>query len=336
MNIGPWDLSNPLILAPMAGITDFPFRQCCRNHGAALAISEMVASDLRLLKSRKTRLRLSHEHEREPIVVQILGIEPETMATAAKYNADNGAHIIDINMGCPARKVLKKSSGSALLRDEKKVADILNAVVKAVDIPVTLKIRTGWSPEERNAPQIAKIAEAAGVAAITVHGRTRACKFNGDAEYQTIHKVKQSVGIPVIANGDITTAQQAESVLSETGADALMIGRGALGWPWIFAEINAHLQNKPWSPPDLIEQKTVILDLLQGFYQFYGEKSGVRIARKHLGWYLKKVLGGAAYKNNIYKAETIKQQLAAVNLVFNSPVTYQHTQENSHYVTHNG
>ena len=335
MDIGSWTLNSKLILAPMAGVTDFPFRQCCREHGAAMAVSEMVTSDPSLLNSRKTRLRLSHKRELEPVVVQILGTEPDSMAEAAKYNADNGAHIIDINMGCPAKKVCKKAAGSALLRDESKVAKILHAVVRAVDIPVTLKIRTGWSPEERNAPQIAKIAEAAGVAAITVHGRTRACQFKGQAEYQTIRLVKQGVNIPVIANGDITTGKQAEKVLSETGADALMIGRGALGWPWIFNEINTSLAKTPWSSPDLMQQKEVIFDLLQGFYQFYGEKSGVRIARKHIGWYLDRASGGAAYKNNIYKAETIKQQLAAINLFFNSPVA-QHTQENNQYVTRCG
>ncbi len=328
-------MSNKLILAPMAGITDLPFRQCCRKHGAAMAVSEMVTSIPGLLNSRKTRLRLSHEHEPEPVVVQILGTEPEAMANAAKYNVDHGAQVIDINMGCPAKKVCRKAAGSALLRDESKVAKILRAVVSVVNIPVTLKIRTGWSPEERNAPRIAKIAEAEGVSAITVHGRTRACQFTGQAEYQTISLVKQSVSIPVIANGDITTGEQAKSVLIETGADALMIGRGALGKPWIFDEINAYLVKTPWSPPDLMQQKSVIFDLLHNFYQFYGEKPGLRIARKHLGWYLQSVPGGAAYKNNIYKAETIKQQLAALNLYFNSPVA-QHTQENNRYVIHCG
>ena len=288
MKIGPYILENPLILAPMAGITDRPFRMLCREQGAALTVSEMVTSQKHLWHTRKTQLRLDHTGESSPRSVQIAGADPAQMAEAAQFNVDNGAQIIDINMGCPAKKVCNVMAGSALMKNELLVAKILHSVVNAVDVPVTLKIRTGWDLDNRNANSIAKIAEAEGIQALTIHGRSRACAFKGEAEYETIADVKSRINIPVIANGDIDSPEKAAEVLRLTDADGIMIGRGAQGRPWIFREILHYLEHGK-KLPDL-ETKEVNLLLnkhLKSLYDFYGEYAGVRIARKHIGWYCK-------------------------------------------------
>lgn len=285
--IGPYTLPNPLIVAPMAGVTDRPFRQLCRRMGAGLAVSEMVIADSKLWHTRKSRTRLNHQGEPEPRSVQIAGGDPEMLADAARQNAEFGAQIIDINMGCPAKKVCNKAAGSALMKDEKLVRAILEAVVAAVDIPVTLKMRTGWDRDNRNAPVIARMAEDAGIQALAVHGRTRADKYNGNAEYDTIAAVKASVGIPVFANGDITTPEKARQVLAHTDADGLLIGRGAQGRPWIFREILHYLETGTHlAEPPLDEVEQILSEHLAELHSFYGEKMGVRIARKHVGWYL--------------------------------------------------
>jgi len=288
MKIGPYTLKNNLILSPMAGITDRPFRQICRELGAGLAVSEMTASNPALRKHKRTLLKLDHRGEDEPRSVQIVGTNPEQMAEAAAFNQSNGAQIIDINMGCPAKKVCNVAAGSALLRDEPLVKEILDAVVGAVDIPVTLKIRTGWDPLSKNAPTIAKIAEQAGIQALAIHGRTRACKYNGNAEFDTIKLVKKSIGIPVFANGDITTPQRALEVLNYTQADGLLIGRGAQGRPWIFREIEHFLKTgETLARPTIGEVKHIITQHIIQLHQFYGDIMGVRIARKHIAWYFK-------------------------------------------------
>nr|WP_243411428.1 tRNA dihydrouridine synthase DusB [Marinobacter halophilus] len=285
--IGPYTLPNPLIVAPMAGVTDRPFRLLCRRMGAGLAVSEMVIADSKLWHTRKSRTRMNHQGEPEPRSVQIAGGDPQMLADAARQNAEFGAQIIDINMGCPAKKVCNKAAGSALMKDEELVREILEAVVNAVDIPVTLKMRTGWDRDHRNATVIARMAEDAGIQAIAVHGRTRADKYNGDAEYDTIAEVKASVGIPVFANGDITSPEKARQVLEHTGADGLLIGRGAQGRPWIFREILHYLQTGQYLPaPPLNEVEQILTEHLAELHSFYGEKMGVRIARKHVGWYL--------------------------------------------------
>lgn len=285
--IGPYTLPNPLIVAPMAGVTDRPFRLLCRKMGAGLAVSEMVIADSKLWHTRKSRTRLNHDGEPEPRSVQIAGGDPDMLADAARQNAEFGAQIIDINMGCPAKKVCNKAAGSALMKDERLVREILEAVVNAVDIPVTLKMRTGWDRDNRNAPVIARMAEEAGIQALAVHGRTRADKYNGDAEYDTIAEVKASVGIPVFANGDITTPEKARQVLTHTGADGLLIGRGAQGRPWIFREILHYLETgEHLSTPPLEEVEQILTGHLTELHSFYGETMGVRIARKHVGWYL--------------------------------------------------
>lgn len=275
----------------MAGITDQPFRNLCRAHGAALAVSEMVTSQTHLWKSRKSQTRLHLQGENGLRSVQIAGNDPEAMAEAAKGCVDAGAHIVDINMGCPAKKVCNKAAGSALLQDEGLVEAILTAVVEACPVPVTLKIRTGWSHEHRNGTRIAAIAEAAGIRALAVHGRTRACRFNGHAEYETISEIVNSVTIPVIANGDITTAEKAEAVLEQTGAAAVMIGRGAEGNPWLFAAINQRLnRGQAVEAPKLRTVRDTLLTHLNAMHDFYGNEMGVRIARKHFAWYLEKHL----------------------------------------------
>jgi tRNA-dihydrouridine synthase B len=287
MRIGPYQLANNVILAPMAGITDRPFREVCKRFGAGLTVSEMTASNPALRQHARTLLKADGEGESGLRSVQILGTDPGQMADAAKFNVERGAHIIDINMGCPAKKVCSVAAGSALLKDETLVGKILDAVVSAVDVPVTLKIRTGWDLKNRNAVRIAQIAERAGIAALTVHGRTRACKFNGEAEYETIAAVKQSVRIPVIANGDIHSPEKAGYVLEKTGADAIMIGRAACGNPWIFEQIR-HFFNSGenrWEPSDATILGTIQTHLEQ-LYGFYGESAGVKIARKHIAWYL--------------------------------------------------
>lgn len=289
MKIGPYTLRNKLILAPMAGITDLPFRLICRKEGAALAFSEMISSKPELRKHHRTQLKATHDGEPEPRAIQLLGTEPEQLAETARENVTRGAQIIDINMGCPAKKVCNVAAGSALLKDEKRVANILEAVVASVDVPVTLKIRTGWDKNNINGVSIAKIAEQSGIQALTVHGRTRACGFTGKAEYSTIREIKQSVSIPIIANGDICSPERAKEVLEFSGADAVMIGRAAQGNPWIFSEIDYFLQQGIHLPaPNREIFCALILEHISMMHQFYGEKMGVRIARKHIGWYFKK------------------------------------------------
>lgn len=287
MQIGPHSLSNPVVLAPMAGVTDLPFRRLCHRLGAGLVVAEMLTANTALWETRKSRLRRLHDDEPEPRAVQIAGAEPAMLVDAARRALLEGAQIIDINMGCPAKKVCNKAAGSALLRDEALVAQILRAVVAAVDIPVTLKIRTGWSAQERNAVRIARLAEDCGIRAITVHGRTRADRFNGAAEFDTVAAVKQAVSIPVIANGDICTPQRARAVLDHTGADAVMIGRAAQGNPWIFREVAHFLATGEEMPaPDAAEVCSVVQEHLAALRAHYGDFMGVRIARKHIGWYM--------------------------------------------------
>lgn len=287
LTIGPYSITPALILAPMAGVTDLPFRRLCRRLGAGMAVSEMVTSDTGLWQSRKSRTRLRHDDEPGPISVQIAGSEPDQMAAAARANVALGAEIIDINMGCPAKKVCRKAAGSALLADPTHVSRILHAVVAAVDVPVTLKIRTGTSPEHRNGVAIARIAEQAGIQALAVHGRTRACRFNGNAEFDTVRDICQAVQIPVLANGDITSGAGARRVLQHTGAEGLLIGRGAQGNPWVFREIAHYLDTGRSLPrPSLEEQQAVMMAHLTDLHAFYGAPQGVRIARKHIGWYL--------------------------------------------------
>ncbi len=318
MRIGPYQLPNNVLLAPMAGITDAPFREICSEFGAGLTVSEMVISNRSLQHHPKTLKKLDYSTSNNLRSVQILGTDPTQMAEAAKLNQDRGAHIIDINMGCPAKKVCAVAAGSALLRDEDLVSRILDAVVNAVNLPVTLKIRTGWDLANRNAVNIAKIAERCGIQALTIHGRSRACKFTGSAEYDTIKAVKQSVSIPIIANGDIDNAAKARQVLNYTGADAVMIGRGAQGKPWIFSDLNANLNNTEYFPLSLTEIKTVINRHLENLYSFYGRDCGVRIARKHIGWYFNH-LGTlpAEQKTAINLAQQAARQLALVNDSFN-------------------
>jgi tRNA-dihydrouridine synthase B len=306
MRIGSFRLSTPLILAPMAGVTDRPFRTLCRRMGAGLAVSEMVTARPELRTSDKTRLRLDHSGEPEPRSVQIAGTDPQMLAEAARCNVAEGAQIIDINMGCPAKKVCSKAAGSALLRDEALVARILDAVVAAVDVPVTLKIRTGWCPETRNAVRIGQIAEAAGIQALAVHGRTRACGFRGEAEFDTVRAVKQAVGIPVIANGDVDSPKSAAHVLRITGADAVMIGRAAQGRPWIFREIARYLgTGELLPPPTANEIEAIMLEHLDELYAFYGEVRGYRVARKHIDWYLKDQLARGRSDTREWRAKIL-------------------------------
>ena len=310
MQIGPYRIDPPVVLAPMAGVTDKPFRLLCKRLGAGLAVSEMTTADPRLWQTRKSLRRMDHAGEPEPVSVQIAGYDPGMLAEAARYNADNGAQIVDINMGCPAKKVCNVWSGSALLQDEPLVARIVKSVVDAVDIPVTLKIRTGWDRQNRNALNIARIAEDAGIAALAVHGRTRADKYEGEAEYETIAAVKAAVRIPVFANGDVTTPERAKHVLDATGADAVMVGRGAQGRPWIFREIAHYLATGERLPePGPAEVATILLSHLEHLYAFYGEQSGVRIARKHLGWYAKDRPENAAFRDVVNRAESAQDQL---------------------------
>lgn len=318
MNIGSVKLENNLVLAPMAGVTDRPFRQLCRKLGAGLAVSEMVTVDTTLWGSRKSLSRLNHHGETGPIAVQIVGNDPVKMAAAAQINSDLGAQIVDINMGCPAKKVCKAAAGSALMRDEILVARILEQTVKAVDIPVTVKIRTGWDNNNRNAVTIAQIAEASGIAAISVHGRTRADKFSGNAEYETICSVKQSVSIPVIANGDIDSPQKAARVLNRTNADGIMIGRAAQGRPWIFTHIEHYLRTGESLPdPEPVWIRDLLLEHLDELYSFYGSEHGVRIARKHIGWYSKSHAGGSKFRQAVFSTEDPKIQTAMVKTFFN-------------------
>ena len=319
MRIGPHALPNNLAVAPMAGVTDRPFRMLCRSLGAGYAVSEMVASNPALYGTQKSRRRIDHAGEPAPVAVQIAGADPSMMAEAARHNVALGAQVIDINMGCPAKKVCNAAAGSALLANEPLVARIVEAVVAAAGVPVTLKIRTGAHPGARNALAIARIAQDAGIAALTVHGRTRACAFVGAVEYDTIAAVKEAVSIPVIANGDIATPEVAKAVLAHTGADAIMIGRAAQGRPWIFREI-AHFMvtGSHLPPPTVAEAHDLIAAHLADHYAFYGEDTGVRTARKHLGWYTESLHGGSEFRRAMCEADTTAAQFAVVTDYFDA------------------
>ncbi|MEO5625105.1 MAG: tRNA dihydrouridine synthase DusB [Dokdonella sp.] len=309
MRIGSHLIDPPVVLAPMAGVTDKPFRQLCKRLGAGLAVSEMTTADPRLWTTRKSLQRMDHVGEPDPVSVQIAGYDPSMLAEAARYNVDHGAQVVDINMGCPAKKVCNVWSGSALLQDEALVARILDAVVRAVDVPVTLKIRTGWNRDNRNGLTIAKIAEAAGIAALAVHGRTRADHYEGEAEYDTIAAIKSAIRIPLFANGDIDSPERARFVLDYTKADAVMIGRAAQGRPWIFGEIAHYFATgETLAPPSPREVRDILLGHLDDLYAFYGERQGLRIARKHLGWYAKDRPENAAFRAVANRAESAVEQ----------------------------
>ncbi|CAK0769817.1 tRNA-dihydrouridine synthase B [Gammaproteobacteria bacterium] len=311
MRIGPYNLPSSIVLAPMAGVTDRPFRELCRRLGAGLAVSEMVSSNSLLWGSAKTRRRADHTGEPSPRSVQIVGANPTLMAAAARYNVDQGAEIIDINMGCPAKKVCHVMAGSALLKDEALVARILVAVVTAVEVPVTLKMRTGWDTQSRNGVAIARIAEECGIQALAIHGRTRTCGYTGTAEYDTIRAIKAAVSIPVIANGDIRTPEQAREVLAYTAADGIMIGRAAQGRPWLFRQIHYFLTTREHLPdPAHTMVRDTLLEHLGNLYAFYGTTTGLLVARKHLSWYAKGAPGAATYRNAINRIDTIDRQLA--------------------------
>jgi tRNA-dihydrouridine synthase B len=317
VRIGPYQLANKVICAPMAGVTDHTFRELCRRFGAALAVSEMLSSNPLVWQSEKSQNRMGHRQESGIRSVQIAGSDPQQMAEAAQYNVDIGADIIDINMGCPAKKVNKKLAGSALLQYPDLVEQIVRAVVDAVKVPVTLKIRTGWDPENRNGVQIARIAEDNGIQALAVHGRTKACMYKGEAEYDTIRAIKQSVSIPVIANGDITGPEKARYVLDYTGADAIMIGRAAQGRPWIFREVVHYLATgDKLAAPAIAEVRQIMLEHVQGLHQLYGEHAGSRIARKHVGWYLAEHDALGVFRSEFNGIECAKQQLDALNDYF--------------------
>ncbi len=317
IRIGPYELANNLALAPMAGVTDLPFRRLCRELGAGFAASEMSTSDARLWNTVKSQRRRIHADESEPRIVQIAGGDPEMMADAAQRNVDAGAQIIDINMGCPAKKVCNKAAGSSLLRDEELVARILTAVVRTVSVPVTLKIRTGWSHEQRNGVRIAQVAQDAGVQALAVHGRTRACMFQGEAEYETIAAIKNAVRIPIFANGDIDSPQKARAVLEQTGADGLMIGRSAQGRPWIFREINFYLSTGKVLPaPSAFEVRDIMRAHLRNLYAHYGECAGTRVARKHIAWYARGRPHVDCFRLAIMQTETAAAQLDAIDSYF--------------------
>ena len=320
MQIGPYQLTNPIALAPMAGVTDRPFRQLCRALGAGYVVTEMVSSNPKLKHTRKTKWRSNFDGEPSPLAVQIVGSEPGTLAEAAVYNVGLSAQIIDINMGCPAKKVCGKLGGSALLSDIVLVEQILKTVVAAVDVPVTLKIRTGPDTGNRNGLEVAKIAESCGIAALAVHGRTRADRFKGQAEYETIREICNSISLPVFANGDVTTAEQARNVLDYTGAAGLMIGRGAQGNPWIFREFNHYLgTGEVLAPPQATEIYEVMRDHLQRLHDFYGEEHGVRVARKHIGWYLKDRPGSKQILYDLVRVQTAKEQFQLLEQHFLDP-----------------
>ena len=318
MQIGQYRLDNNIILAPMAGVTDRPFRELCRSLGAGLAVSEMLSSNPRVWNSRKSKLRMDYHDESGIRSVQIAGSEPIAMAAAAKLTVQQGAQIVDINMGCPAKKVNKKKAGSALLAHPELVKAILESVVDAVDVPVTLKIRTGWDPENRNGLEIAQIAEQSGIQALAVHGRTRQCMYNGFAEYDTIKTIKNNVTIPVIANGDVTSVEKAKFVLDYTGADAVMIGRGAQGAPWIFNEINHYLKTgEQLAPQNKMDLSSILLGHVQALHAFYGEVMGPRIARKHVGWYLKQQDQSGYFKRQFNAIDCAVEQLNTLETYLN-------------------
>ena len=307
----------------MAGVTDRPFRQLCKQLGAGYAVSEMAASDPRLWASEKTSRRINHDGEMAPRAVQIAGADPEMLANCARFNVERGAQIIDINMGCPVKKVCNSWCGSALLQDEKLVQAILEAVVGAVDVPVTLKFRTGWDRQHKNALRIAALAEASGIAMLTLHGRTRADGYAGCAEYETIAAVKASVGIPVVANGDIDSPEKAKAVLAATGADAVMIGRAAQGRPWIFREIDHFLRTGEYLPAPLVTEVAALMEEhLLAHYAFYGDYLGVRTARKHIGWYVRSLPGGEPFRQAMNRLEDCDAQLAAVRHFFDAQLGY--------------
>ena len=317
MQIGPYTLESRAVLAPMAGISDRPFRMLCRSFGAAVAATEMLSSNPQLLDSPVSVMRRAHRDEAEPRVVQIAGADPVALADFARHNVEHGAQVIDINMGCPVKKVLKQAAGSALLRDEALVATLLKAVVAAVDVPVTLKIRTGWSPDMRNGVTIARIAEDCGIAALAVHGRTRACMFNGAAEYDTIAAIKQALRIPVTANGDITTPEQARAVLAHTGADAVMIGRGARGRPWIFREVEHFLRTGSKLPaPSLSDIHRVVRNHVQAIHAFYGAHAGLGYARKHAAWYLEAFPGAREFRAEFNRVDSTAAQIELLDRFF--------------------
>ena len=317
MKIGAYALANKVFVAPMAGITDRPFRRLARRYGAALAVSEMVSSRPELRTSRKTLLRMDHAGEPGPVSVQIAGSDPLMLADAARFNVERGAQIIDINMGCPAKKVCNVAAGSALLSDENLVARIVETVVSAVDVPVTVKIRTGPTPERRNAVRIAQIVESAGAQMLAIHGRTRACMFEGEAEYDTIAEVKTRIRIPVLANGDISTPEQAKRVLERTGTDGVMIGRAAQGRPWLFREIAHYLQSgERLAPPTPREMAEVLVEHLDGLYDLYGDEQGTRVARKHIGWTVRELPGGESLRSAVNGITAAQAQRAAVNDYF--------------------
>src|SRR6056300_581067 len=319
MRIGPYTLKNNIIVAPMAGVTDRPFRQLCKKYGAGMAVSEMVTSNSLLYGSSKTIRRTNHEGEVDPISVQIAGADPKMMAEAAEYNADKGAQIIDINMGCPAKKICNVMAGSALLQHEDLVKKILESVVKASPVPVTLKIRTGWDKQHKNAINIAKIAESSGIQALAIHGRTRACHYTGEAEYETIAAVKNEISIPVIANGDITTPEKALEVLRQTSADAVMIGRAAQGRPWIFREIDHFIKTgNHLMPPTIDEVEKTTLEHVIDLYDFYGEESGLRVARKHISWYTKGFKNSAMFRSKMNTIDNTSEQINYIKEFFQS------------------
>ena len=319
MQIGPHKLKNNIVVAPMAGVTDRPFRQLCKKYGAGMAVSEMVTSNSLLYGSSKTIRRANHEGEVDPISVQIAGADPKMMAEAAEYNADKGAQIIDINMGCPAKKICNVMAGSALLQHEDLVKKILESVVKASPVPVTLKIRTGWDKQHKNAINIAKIAESSGIQALAIHGRTRACHYNGEAEYETIAAVKNEISIPVIANGDITTPEKALEVLRQTSADGVMIGRAAQGRPWIFREIDHFIKTgNHLMPPTIDEVEKTTLEHVIDLYNFYGEESGLRVARKHISWYTKGFKNSAMFRSKMNTIDNTSEQINYIKEFFQS------------------
>ena len=317
LKIGPYTLPSPFVLAPMAGVTDAPFRRICRAYGAGMTTSEMTTADTSLWQTPKSRHRLDLDLDAEPVAVQIAGSEPDQLAIAAQACVNRGAQIIDINMGCPAKKVLKRLAGSALLQDERLVAKILNTVVAAVDVPVTLKFRTGWDREHRNAVQIGKIAEDAGIRSVAIHGRTREDRYKGAAEYETIARVKESVGIPVIANGDITTVKKSLEVLRLTNADGLMIGRGAQGRPWIFRELAAAVDPTAESTQlEKNELRDIMLGHLNDLHRFYGETTGVRVARKHLTWYCENLENADGFRHQVVRVNSASEQLRLTKQYF--------------------